>query len=565
MQEFVYYSPVGLDFPINESILVSSDIDEIKDLDFLISNTSEVKSEVTAREIEFYIKNSKDPISDQIQNVHKLYEIAATRFDNAKDVDNSINIENRVLLIADLEQTEKFVKTINKNEFDLFFINEEVIVNIDGTIGDFKITINTEGTESYIQVNQIVWCHASKEKRFSRAGIFDPCESSIEEVVKILRENISSYNYRKMISYDSSICQYHERREEICSKCEEVCPSVAITKDDEWKHLSFSQVDCHGCGGCVSVCPSGAIDYTPTDRESLYELSTYYKNTHPLIIPAKMDIEDSIVELKMGVLPFTIEGEKFLHESSLLTLAQISGSQLIFYSDFISKGMGDAIKILNDIYMKKYGKACILLAKDESELKEALKEVSYVEGSYYNFGQADFNKREIFSVRLEHLVGEDNLGVVQTGEHIHYGKVKVNAENCTLCLSCVGACNVGALVAEEKDLTLRLNPSICTSCGYCEVSCPEADCITIERDIIELEPNWFNENILARDELFACVECGKEFATVKSVQKIAAQLAPIFASDPVKERSLYCCADCKPKIMMQNYFDQKQAGAQHAR
>lgn len=566
MQEFVYYSPVGLDFPVNESILVTSDIDEVAQLDFLISNTSEVKSEVVAQEIEFYIKNSMDPLSEKIKNVHKLYEIAADRFDNAKDVDNSIVIENRVLVIADMEQTRDFVKNINKNEFDLFFSNTRSIVSIDGVIGDFKITLQTEDSQQVcIQVNQIVWCNASKEKVFSRAGIFDPCESSIEEVVDLLRKNIQSYSYRKMISYDSSICQYHERREEICSKCEEVCPSVAIVKDDEWKHLHFSQVDCHGCGGCVSVCPSGAIDYTPTDRESLYDLSTYFKNAHPLIIPAKMDISNSIVELKMNVLPFAIEGEKFLHESSLLTLAQISGSQLIFFSDFISKGTGDAIRILNDIYQKKYGKDCIIIAKDESELKQALKEISFVENSYYNFGQADFNKREIFSVRLEHLVGEENLGVVQTGEHIHYGKVKVNEANCTLCLSCVGACNVGALQAEEKDLTLRLNPSICTSCGYCEASCPETDCITIERDIIELEPSWFNENILARDELFACVECGKEFATAKSVQKIASQLAPIFASDPVKERSLYCCADCKPKIMMQNYFDQKQKGVMNAR
>ena len=122
-----------------------------------------------------------------------------------------------------------------------------------------------------------------------------------------------------------------------------------------------------------------------------------------------------------------------------------------------------------------------------------------------------------------------------------------------------------ALQADATDNTLRLNPSLCTSCGYCEVSCPEADCLTIERDVIHLEPTWFKENILAQDTLFACVECGKEFATTKSIEKIAAMMGPIFSSDPVKERSLYCCADCKPKIMMQNYFDQKNQGANNAR
>ena len=567
MQEFVYYSPVGLDFPIDETILVSSNIDEIKNSNFLVSNVAQVNSEVVADEIDFYIKNSTDPISEQIKNVSKLYEIAATKFDNAKDIENDINIENRVLVIADMEHTREFVQSIKKKEFDLFFINEEGLVNIDGNIGDFKITLKPEDKEVCVQVNQIVWCHTNKsDKNTCRAGVYDPSESSVEEVIEQLRANISTtYNYRKFISYDNSICQYHERREEICGKCEEVCPSMAIVKDDEHKHLEFSQVDCHGCGGCVSVCPSGAIDYAPSDRESLYEVSTHYKDTYPLVIPAKMDVKDLDIPLKEGVLPFAIEGEKFLHESTLLTLAQISGSQIIFYSDFISKGTGDAIRILNDIYQKRYAKDCVLVAMNEEELKAALEEVSFVEDSYYNFGQVDFNKREIFSVRLEHIVGEQNLGVVQTGEHIHYGKVKVNEANCTLCLSCVGACNVGALQAEEKDHSLRLNPSICTSCGYCEASCPEADCITIERDIIELKPSWFNENVLAKDTLFACVECGKEFATTKAVEKIATQLAPIFASDPVKQRSLYCCADCKPKIMMQSYYDEKQAGVQHAR
>jgi MinD superfamily P-loop ATPase len=399
----------------------------------------------------------------------------------------------------------------------------------------------------------------------NQSGTFDPNLSSIEEVIQTLKQNISSYSYKKFTTYDQNICQYHGRREEICSKCEEVCPTVAITKDDKTKTLGFSQIDCHGCGGCISVCPSGAIDYAPTNKESLFEMSKFYKETHPLIIPEKMNMLSLDIPLKEGVLPFAVEGEKFLHEASLLTLLQISGSQVIFYSDFISKGTGDVIRILNDIYQKKYGKDAVLVAMDIEELELALKEVSFVEDSYFNFNQDTLKKREIFSHRLQKLVGNENLGVVTTGEHVHYGKVEVKEVNCTLCLVCVGACNVGALIADAKDNTLRLNPSLCTSCGYCEVSCPEKDCLTIKRDIIELEPSWFKDSVLAQDTLFACVECGKEFATSKSIAKIAAMMAPIFSSDPVKERSLYCCADCKPKIMMQSYFDQKNQGLNNAR
>jgi ferredoxin len=253
-----------------------------------------------------------------------------------------------------------------------------------------------------------------------------------------------------------------------------------------------------------------------------------------------------------------IEGEKFLHEQRLLTLLQESGSQVIFYTDFLSKGTKDSIHILNQIYQNKYGVDAILLAMNQDELRSVLEQAKSIENSHFTFNHTTSRKREIFSIRLQHIVGQDDLGVVTTGEHIHYAQVKVNEKNCTLCLSCVGACNVSALTANPKDNTLRLNASLCTACGYCELSCPEKDCLTIQKDVIKLSPTWFSDQILAQDELFACVECGKEFATKKAVEKIAAIMSPLFAKDPIKERTLYCCETCKPKIMMQEYVNNQQ-------
>ncbi|MGJ0338150.1 4Fe-4S dicluster domain-containing protein [Aliarcobacter cryaerophilus] len=558
MQEFIYYNKNGLDFPLSEKIQVTTNLDDIKDKSFLISNSKDVNSEFIASEIDFYIKNSQDNLSKKIQNVLKLYDVNATRFDFAQDISHSVDVSKEVLLITKTqEEYDLFISQLSKDDFELFRIDETILKTISGEIGNFEVVVKDSHKDITLRVSQIVWFDAKPSPK-ERIGVFDPNLSSINEVVKILKDNINSFSYRKFTTYDKTICQYDGRREVICSKCEEVCPTVAITKDDTTKTLTFSQVDCHGCGGCISVCPSGALDYTPTNKESLYEISKFYKETHPLIIPSKMSLDNLNIELKENVLPFAIDGEKFLHEGTLLTLLQISGSQLIFYSDFLSKGTKDAIRILNDIYQKRYQKDAVLIAMNEDELSLALKEVSFVENSYFNFNQDGFKKREVFSHRLQKIVGNDDLGVVETGEHIHYAKVEVNQDTCTLCLVCVGACNVGALVADASDNTLRINPSICTACGYCEVSCPETNCLTIKQDIIELKPTWFKESVLAQDKLFACVECGVEFATTKAIEKIASKMATIFASDPVKVRSLYCCANCKPKIMMQSYFDNRK-------
>ncbi|HJE02382.1 MAG TPA: 4Fe-4S ferredoxin, partial [Aliarcobacter thereius] len=72
MQEYIYFNKAGLDFPLSEKIQVATTLEELKDNNFLISNTNEVKSEAIANEIDFYIKNSKDNLSSKIENVLKL-------------------------------------------------------------------------------------------------------------------------------------------------------------------------------------------------------------------------------------------------------------------------------------------------------------------------------------------------------------------------------------------------------------------------------------------------------------------------------------------------------------
>ena len=553
MQEFVYYTAQKLDFPLPESIAVISDLTQVQNTDFIISNSSLAPAEVIAQEIDFYIRNSQDSIAEQIKNIEKLYNINAIRFDFGQDMAYEQEVNDQLLLVANEEQEKEFASQILPGEFDLFVVRPEFVTAIDGHIGALTVSIVSNNKEVPIQVSQIIW-YDHDEIAMEQSGAFDPLESSLDEVLETVRKNIAHYSYKKFTVYDKTICQYHERREEICSKCEEVCPTVAIVKHDEEKHLEFSQIDCHGCGGCISVCPSGALDYAPSNRESIFEIAKELRGHIPLIIPRNMDIHDVDIPLKAGVLLLSLEGEKFLHEGTFLTLVQESGSQVIFYSDFISKGSRDSIDILNQIYQKKYGVDAVLVAMNEDELKEALEKVAFVENSRYTFNEEGAKKREIFAIRLRDLLGEEDLGEVTTGEHVHYGHVKVNESNCTLCLVCVGACNVGALIANTEDNTLRLNASICTMCGYCEVSCPEADCLSIGKDVIELKPSWFKEEVLAKDTLFECVECGKPFATTKAVMKIAEMMAPVFASDPIKERTLYCCEECKPKIMMESYM-----------
>jgi ferredoxin len=543
-KEYLYYNQESIEFPLDESIEVTK---SLNDGEYLVSNCKDAKATIYAPEINFYIENSKDSIASKILNIKKLYDIRATCFDLAQDLDFACEVGDKLLIVSDRDESELEEK-MSKEGFTCISLNPLNIVDINGHIGKLQVTIKKEEELLSLDCDQIYWENAPKFAS-KQSGVYD-------DILTILK-NKGEYRYKNYIKYDSSICQYHERNEEICGKCAEVCPTVAILKEDKEKHLIFSHIDCHGCGGCISVCPSGALDYAQMPRVAFWEVSKFFKDTIPLIIPKKMNLEGLHVELKEGVLPLTIEGEKFLHEAHLLSLAQTSGSQIIFYSDFISKGTGDVIELLNEIFKRKYGKKVVLIAKDENELKSAIMEAISIKECVYGINEEGLKKREIFSARLSYLVGEDDLGVVKTKEHVHYGNITINEDSCTLCLSCVGACNVRALTAHPEDNTLRFNPSICTNCGYCEVVCPEKNCLKVIEDEISLNPNYFKQNIMAKDELFKCIECGVEFATVKSVQKIADTMKPIFGNDEVRIRTLYCCADCKPKVMLQAHLQER--------
>lgn len=552
MKEFVYYDHLGLNIPLEDDIV---QVDTTDNEVCLICNSEEIEAECYAPEIDFYLQNSQDSILQKAKNTSLLYEARAMSFDMAKALDYEQEVGRKIIAIG--ENLDNIIQKLKDDGLAILRLEASQILSIQGHLGSLHVSLLQNNETVEVDTDQIIWENAP-EFALVQSGVINVLEENHDEVIAKVKEKLGNYQYKNYIFYDSSICQYHERREEICAKCAEVCPTVAITKQDKEKHLKFSHIDCLGCGGCISVCPSGALDYSQMPVSAFYEIAKLYKDKIPLIMPRKMLQENIWLQLPQNVLPFAIEGEKFLHESHLLTLLQESGSQLIFYTDFISKGSKDVISILNQIYQAKYQQEAILVCMDIQALKEGVKKANFIANSYNSIYQENLIKREIFAKRVLFMVGDENLGTVKSGEHVRYGDVKINEDNCTLCLSCVEACNVNALSANSEDNTLRLNASVCTTCGYCEATCPEKECIEVARGEISLEKNWFERRVMAKDTLFECVHCGKPFATTKSVMKIANIMEPLFHGDKAKVKSLYCCADCKPKVMFETYLKERQ-------
>ena len=451
-KECLYVNKNILEYPLDENIDV---LQELNDSEYIVSNIEKSNTQVHAPEIDFYIKNTQDEISQKIINIKKLYDARLLAYDLAQDRDYEQHVGSKLLVVASKEK-EELKQELKSLGFTCKVLSFDEILDISGHIGELVVSIKKNGEMVELQTDQIIWFNAPTFA-LKQSGTYDPVVIGLADAIKSVKKNSGKYRYKNFIKYDSDICQYHERSSEICGKCAEVCPTVAIVKIDKKKHLNFSHIDCHGCGGCISVCPSGALDYSLMPRVSFEEVTKLYANKVALIIPRKMELESLCIDLPVGVLPFAIEGEKFLHEAHLIALVQMSQNPIIFYTDFISKGSGDAIEIINEIFKRKYNKQAIFICKNKTELVEAFSNINSVKESKYSISIDNLSKREIFSARLAHLVGKDDLGVVKTADHIHYANMVINQDTCTLCLSCVGACNVKALTAHPQDNTLRFN------------------------------------------------------------------------------------------------------------
>ncbi|MCR2095818.1 4Fe-4S dicluster domain-containing protein [Campylobacter upsaliensis] len=514
----------------------------------LITNDPSQKAEIYAPEINFYLKNSKDSILEKNKVVLKLYEMRLSAYENGLDFENTKQISNRILIIASKNEARESV--LKEAGFKVISLDESEVLSVFGSAGELCAVVKNKDEE--VELDFDILLYEKERQDFKRqSGCYDLANFKDErELLSFLQSKSPNYHFKTFITYNSSVCQYHKRRSEHCAKCAEICPTTAILKDDEERILEFSQIDCLGCGGCVSVCPSGSLDYAPMNRDSFFKMLDFVRGSKICIIPKKMPLEHLNLKLGEGVLPFMIEGEKWLSNLHFLSLLQASGANLVFYTDFVSRGSAEAIGLLNAVFERKFGKKAVFVASDEKELENALTKLEFIEGLNFSFHNNTQTNRENFAVRLRHLIGDEDLGVVESGEWLLYGDLRLNVDTCTLCLACVGACNVGALVADSKENALKFNPSLCTTCGYCEASCAEKDTLKLERSGLRLEKSYFDFRTLTKDELFACVECGKEFATKKAVEKIASLMRDKFANDEAKLKSLYCCADCKAKVML---------------
>ena len=406
--------------------------------------------------------------------------------------------------------------------------------------------------------------------KVSPLGYFAPGDDQqvLAEALQQLPDLIGSFDKPKFFDYKTSICAHSRRGVQGCSQCLDACPADAISSNNEFVLVNPSL--CQGCGSCTTVCPSGAMTYAlPTLDVSINRLrlmmQTYQSldKTAPHILIHDLDNGQLLIKAKAHALPSNL---------ILFSIEEIGALGMAFWLNALAYGAGgitvwDAGSHSDHDWLE--------LQQEINKTNQMLAELNYPENVVNWFAGKDIqalsslvaesnntpaveaasyagidDKRLMIKLAMNHLQQQVNANkeVLVLDKTAAFGEIKVDTKACTLCMSCVSVCPVGAVLDGVDKPQLNFIEDLCVQCGLCEQACPE-DAIALNARLLLDVEQVRKPRLLHEEAVFHCISCNKGFATQKMIDTMMEKLKDhAMFQGPALER-LKMCEDCRVKAM----------------
>lgn len=412
---------------------------------------------------------------------------------------------------------------------------------------------------------------------YLRADPNDP--AAVLRAVMKAQELTGEFDKPKYIKFDEDLCAHSRSKITGCRRCLDLCPTGAITPGT--KHVTIDEYICAGCGACAAVCPTGAASYALPPADALMRklrtlLSVYREaggiNTVVLIHdePHGLAIIDALARhgdgLPANVLPVQVNEVTQTGIESVAAAFAYGAVALRFLLRAKPKhdasGIGKTIALAETI-LTGLGFGSDRIATIETDDPDALGErLREIETRTAVTEPATFQpvggKRDVmrFSFRELQRVSPQPVDVIALPEGAPFGKIEINAEGCTLCLSCVSACPTGALLDDAEKPMLRFAEDACVQCGLCKATCPEK--VISLHPQIDFRAATAATRTLKEEEPFHCIACGKAFGTKSTIERVIAKLEGkhwMYKGQANRLEVLKMCDDCRMVAMTAASFD----------
>lgn len=408
----------------------------------------------------------------------------------------------------------------------------------------------------------------------------DPSDpQGVLRTVMKARDLVGTFDKPRYIHFTDHLCAHSRSRIVGCHRCLDLCPTGAITPNGD--HVRIDENICAGCGACAAVCPTGAAAYALPAADALMRklrtlLSAYRDagGARPILLVHDAAHGDEMIDalarhgegLPFNALPFAVNevtqvGLEFIAASfayGVSALRFLTRAKPRHDITALSKTIETAQAILSGL---SFGENCLgaIETDDPDVLGKTLREIEPLEfvkmpASFQPMG----NKREVMQLALRELqrAVPTPVDVIPLPNGAPFGKVEINVEGCTLCLSCVSACPTGALGDNPDKPLLRFTEAACVQCGLCQATCPEKVISLVPQ--LDFRAFTAPARVLKEEEPFHCINCGKIFGTKSTIERITAQLSEkhwMFANAPGRIDMLKMCDDCRVIAVTKASFD----------
>lgn len=434
-------------------------------------------------------------------------------------------------------------------------------LSIEGYLGRFRVTLGAPDNRDHELIECDLILDLSPQPQLGTElpppGYFSPNNEPLvlDALVDTLKNLRGQFEKPRYFEYDLQLCAHVRNGVQGCTRCIDACPAEAIGSTEEG--IVVNPWLCQGGGACSSVCPSGAIQYSQPRPNELQEWLRHSiadfrgQGAAPLLIIqaeehalpesalASPRMPMTVIELAsvgpdilLAALAYGASGIRFMEHAGIPDRSRRSIDQQIHIVDRLMQSLG-------------YGEGCVgwIYSDSSQEKTQDAMPGEFVPAEFAALG----DKRQRMFQAIDHLYQQapHPVAMVRLEEGAPFGTVTVSQGLCTLCLACTSACPSGALQAAGDQPGIRFIEMNCLQCDLCTQTCPE-DAISITPRLLINSEARRQPRTLFEEPAFACIVCGKPFATRRIIETVLQRLEknPMFASEDARQR-LKMCDTCR--------------------
>jgi ferredoxin len=465
---------------------------------------------------------------------------------------------------------------VKKHQQEGVTVLTTTVANLTGYLGAFQLTLAAPDSEPVIKeitdgrgvfdmvldltTPPFISSQLPPPGYFATANDANALQQALDEIPALVGE----FEKPQFFRYNASICAHGRSGMTACSRCLDACPTDAITSLGD--SIEVDPGLCQGAGSCATACPTGAITYSyPRLSDSLNRLRAMLKSYREkggadavLLFHDREAGHDVVAglasRLPEHILPVEVEELGSVGMDTWLSALAYGAAAVVLL------GMPRSPQSVLNETRTQLGIAHALLAGmgyspqvlvytelQDTLLIEALNELSMRDHAEpAGFAGLD-EKRSVIRLAVEHLFAVATaqtrpLVTLPTGAP--FGEVLLDKARCTLCMACVSQCPASALSAGDETPQLGFIEANCVQCGLCCRTCPE-DAIAISPRYLYDFPTRNTRRVLYEEEPYACIRCGKPFATRSVIEQITKKMRGHAMFQGAALERIRMCEDCR--------------------